>query len=38
VHVEFMDPQPLFGLIGRAEILPLATEVRARLLKVMDAL
>jgi len=38
VHVEFLDPLPLFRLVGRAEIEPLASEVRARLLRVMDAL
>jgi len=38
VHVEFLDPLPLFRLVGRTEIEPLASEVRARLLRVMDAL
>ena len=38
VHVEFLDPKPLFELTGRAEVEPLATEVRARLQRVMNAL
>jgi uncharacterized protein (DUF302 family) len=38
VHVEFMDPLPMFGLVGKAEVEPLATAVRARLVRVMDAL
>jgi uncharacterized protein (DUF302 family) len=38
VHVEFMDPKPMFGLVGRPEVEPLATEVRARLVRVMNAL
>jgi uncharacterized protein (DUF302 family) len=38
VHVEFQDPAPLFGLVGRAEVEPLARDVRARLQRVMDAL
>ena len=38
VHVEFLDPKPLFDLTGRPEVEPLATEVRARLARVMDAL
>ena len=33
-----MDPQPMFRLIGRAAVEPLADEVRARLARVMDAL
>jgi uncharacterized protein (DUF302 family) len=38
VHVEFMDPKPMFDLVGRPEVEPLATEVRARLVRVMNAL
>ena len=38
VHVEFLDPQPMFELVGKPEVAPLAAEVRARLLRVMDAL
>jgi uncharacterized protein (DUF302 family) len=38
VHVEFMDPKPMFDLVGKAEVEPLATEVRARLVRVMNAL
>ncbi|MBK6337919.1 MAG: DUF302 domain-containing protein [Betaproteobacteria bacterium] len=38
VHVEFLDPQPMFRLTGRAAVEPLADEVRARLARVMDAL
>jgi uncharacterized protein (DUF302 family) len=38
VHIEFMDPQPMFGLVGKPEVGPLAAEVRARLVRVMNAL
>ncbi len=38
VHVEFMDPRPMFELVGRPEVEPLANEVRERLRRVMDAL
>ncbi len=38
VQVEFLDPRPLFELTGRREVEPLATEVRARLRRVMQAL
>jgi uncharacterized protein (DUF302 family) len=38
VHVEFMDPLPMFRMVGRAEVEPLANEVRARLVRVLDAL
>jgi uncharacterized protein (DUF302 family) len=38
VHVEFMDPLPMFGLVGKATVEPLANEVRARLVRVMNAL
>jgi len=38
VHVEFMDPKPMFDLVGKPEVEPLAAEVRARLRRVMNAL
>ena len=38
VHVEFMDPEAVLGLVGRPELVPIATEVRARLQRVMAAL
>jgi uncharacterized protein (DUF302 family) len=38
VHVEFMDPKPMFELVGKPEVAPLAAEVRARLVRVMNAL
>lgn len=38
VHVEFMDPDAVLGLVGRAEIAPIAAEVRARLQRVMAAI
>jgi len=38
VHVEFMDPDVVLGLVGRAEVEPIAAEVRARLQRVMAAL
>ncbi len=38
VQIEFLDPKPLFELTGRPEVGPLATEVRARLQRVMAAL
>lgn len=37
-RVEFMDPEAVLQLVGRPEVEPLATEVRARLQRVMDAL
>ena len=38
VHVEFMDPKPMFDLVGKEEAAPLAAEVRERLVRVMEAL
>jgi uncharacterized protein (DUF302 family) len=38
IHVEIMDPRPMFNLVGKPEVEPLAAEVRARLKRVMDAL
>jgi uncharacterized protein (DUF302 family) len=38
VHVEFMDPDAVLGLVGRAEVEPISSEVRTRLQRVMAAL
>jgi len=38
VHVEFQDPISLFEMTGRADVLPLACEVRARLDRVLAAM
>jgi uncharacterized protein (DUF302 family) len=38
VHVEFMDPDAVLGLVGRPEIAPIAREVRERLQRVMAAI
>jgi len=38
VHVEFLDPQTMFDLVGTPEVAPVAAEVRARLARAMDAL
>lgn len=38
VHVEFMDPDAVMGLVGRAEVAEIAAEVRAQLQRVMAAL
>jgi uncharacterized protein (DUF302 family) len=38
IHVEIMDPRPMFNLVGKPEVEPLAAEVRARLKRVMAAL
>ena len=38
VHVEMLDPIALFELTGRADVAPLAHEVRARLDRVLAAL
>ena len=38
ITVAFMDPIAVFSLVGRDDILPLATEVRARLDRVVKAL
>lgn len=37
-QVEVMDPQAVLGLVGRAEIEPIAMEVRARLQRMLDSL
>ncbi|MCX7892666.1 MAG: DUF302 domain-containing protein [Burkholderiales bacterium] len=36
-HVEFMDPGAVMDLVGRPEVREIASEVRARLVKVMNA-
>jgi uncharacterized protein (DUF302 family) len=36
--VEFMDPNAVLGLVGRPGVAPIAAEVRARLVRVMEAL
>ena len=38
VHVEFMDPSAVLGLVGRPEVVPIATEVRAKLHRALDAI
>lgn len=38
VHVEFMDPEAVMNLVGRAEIKPLASEVREKLQRVLQSL
>jgi uncharacterized protein (DUF302 family) len=38
VSVEFMDPNAVLEMVPRPEVHALATEVRARLMKVMNAL
>src|SRR5512139_3122461 len=38
VHVEFLDPQAMFELVGKPEVAPVAAEVRARLARALDAL
>lgn len=37
-YVEFMDPNAVMDLVGRPEVHEIATEVRGRLTKVMNAL
>ncbi len=36
VTVAFMDPEAVLGIVGREDILPLAKEVKTRLLRVRD--
>ena len=36
--VEFMDPDAVLGLVGRPEVAPIAAEVKARLVRVLQAL
>lgn len=37
-HVEFMDPIAVMGLVGRDEIVPIATEVSTRLARALAKL
>jgi len=36
--VEFMDPDAVLGLVGRPDVAPIAAEVKARLVRVLQAL
>jgi uncharacterized protein (DUF302 family) len=38
VHVSFMDPEAVMGLVGNPGVEPLASEVKAKLEKVLEAL
>lgn len=38
VHVEFMDPSAVLGLVEESKICPIAEEVKQRLERVMEAL
>lgn len=38
VHVEFMDPDAVMGLVGEPEVAGIAADVRAQLQRVMAAL
>jgi uncharacterized protein (DUF302 family) len=38
VHVSFMDPEAVMGLVGNPGVEPLAGEVKAKLEKVLEAL
>lgn len=38
VHVEFMDPDAVLGLVGRLDIAPIAAEVRGKLQRALDAI
>jgi uncharacterized protein (DUF302 family) len=37
-HVLAVDPRPLFELVGRDEVAPVADEVRERLVRVVEAI
>ena len=37
VHIELMDPQAVLSLVDHAEVVPMATEVRARLAQALAA-
>jgi len=37
-HVLAVDPRPLFELVGREEVAPVADEVRERLVRVVEAI
>jgi uncharacterized protein (DUF302 family) len=38
VHISFMDPEAVMGLVGNPGVEPLAGEVKAKLEKVLEAL
>ncbi len=38
VHVSFMDPAAVLGLVDNPAVIPLAAEVKAKLKRVLDAL
>jgi uncharacterized protein (DUF302 family) len=38
VHVEFMDPQAVMGLVNHPEVAAVAGEVRSRLQRALDAI
>lgn len=38
VHVEMLDPEAMFGLVDRAEVGPLAADVKARLQRALAAI
>lgn len=38
VHVDFMDPRAVMGLVEEPEVVPLADEVKGRLERVLNAL
>jgi uncharacterized protein (DUF302 family) len=38
VHISFMDPEAVMGLVGNPGVEPLASEVKAKLEKVLEAL
>ncbi len=38
VHVSFMDPAAVLGLVDNPAVVPLASEVKAKLERVLDAL
>lgn len=38
VHVSFMDPASVLGLVDDPAVIPLAAEVKAKLVRVLDAL
>lgn len=38
VHVSFMDPGSVLGLVDHPDVVPLAAQVKEKLLRVMDSL
>lgn len=38
VHVSFMDPAAVLGLVDNPAVIPLASEVRAKLVRILDAI